>query len=61
MDIIQRGFIGATGTGTGLAISSLHELETWLRIASLSVGLLIGVITLSGICWRLWNDWKKRH
>ena len=34
------------GTGAGVGISLSQSIEVWLRIASLCVGLAIGIATL---------------
>lgn len=43
---IGRGFFGMFGTGAGIGISFSQSIEMWLRIASLCVGLAIGIATL---------------
>ena len=43
---IGRGFFGMFGTGAGVGISLSQSIEVWLRIASLCVGLAIGIATL---------------
>ncbi len=46
---IGKGLVGVTGTGTGIAVSTLSQVETFLRITSLTIGITIGVATLYSI------------
>jgi hypothetical protein len=42
-------FTGLVATATGLTVSLLPEIEAWLRIASLLVGIAVGVASLYAI------------
>lgn len=49
---------GLIGTGTSLgaaAYSMLPHLEAWVRLASVSVGLAVGIVTLL----KLFKDLRK--
>ena len=46
--------VGLLATATSVGISMLPELEAWLRIASLLVGIAVGVGSLAVIA-RNWN------
>ena len=48
---------GLLATATSVGISFLPEVEAWLRIASLLVGIAVGIGSLAVIA-RNWN--KKR-
>jgi len=45
-------FTGLVATATGLTVSMLPEIEAWLRIASLLVGIAVGVASLYAILKR---------
>lgn len=51
-----KGFIGIFATAGATGVSLLHHVETWLRIASLGVGVAVGIASLVSIMRRL----KKR-
>jgi len=42
----KAAVIGLLATSSGTIISLLPKVEAWVRLASVSVGLLIGLITL---------------
>jgi hypothetical protein len=44
-EITARGVLGMFATGAGLA-ASLQDWEAGLRVASLVVGLAVGIVTL---------------
>ena len=41
-----KGFTGVMFSAGGVGVSILPEIETWLRLTSLVVGLTVGLITL---------------
>lgn len=43
---IARGVVGAGIPVGGVAISTIQALETWLRLTSLCIGILVGLLTL---------------
>lgn len=43
---LKSGTIGIIAVGGGVTVSVVSQFEAWLRIASLVVGLVIGVVTL---------------
>jgi len=45
-------FTGLVATATGLTVSMLPEIEAWLRIASLLVGIAVGLASLYAILKR---------
>lgn len=50
-DII-RGVVGVLATGGTVALS-LSDVEAWLRIASLCVGILVGLLTAWSLVRRI--------
>lgn len=46
---LVKGIFGSVTSLTGAAISFMPAVETGLRIASLSVGLSVGILTLLGL------------
>lgn len=46
---IKQGVLGLIGTGGGAVISLLEAVEAWLRVASLLVGIAVGLATLYAI------------
>lgn len=43
---LKHGTVGILAVGSGVTVSVASQFETWLRVASLVVGLAIGVVTL---------------
>ena len=43
---IIEGLLGSTATFLGFITSIQEQLEYWLRISSLLIGMLVGVVTL---------------
>jgi len=50
----NAGLTGVIATATSVGISFLPEVEAWLRIASLIVGIVVGVGSLIVLA-RNWN------
>jgi hypothetical protein len=48
---------GVLATATSVGISLLPEIETWLRIGSLCIGIVVGIASLAVII-RNWNKQK---
>lgn len=46
---VERGVIGVLATSTGTIVSLFPEVEMWLRITSLVVGITVGLATLYSI------------
>lgn len=44
-DTFFKGFFGATTSFGGAVFSMLPQVEQWLRITSLLVGITVGVLT----------------
>ena len=53
----NAGLMGVMATATSIGISFLPEVEAWLRIASLLVGISVGIGSLAVIV-RNWNKNK---
>ena len=52
----NAGMAGVLATGTSVGISLLPEVEAWLRIASLIVGICVGI----GSLIVLYKNYKKK-
>lgn len=52
---LNAGMAGVFATGTSVGISFLPEVEAWLRIASLIVGIVVGI----GSLVVLFRNWHK--
>lgn len=48
---VTHGMLGMGSSAGGIYVSFLPHLEMWLRIASLVVGLLVGLVSLRNL-WR---------
>lgn len=48
-----KGVVGVTSVTIG-SVVSLQSVEVWLRIASLTVGLIVGILSALSIL-RKWN------
>lgn len=53
----NAGITGVLATATSVGISLLPEIEAWLRIASLIVGIMVGIGSLIVIS-KNWNNKK---
>lgn len=47
--IITRGILGVIASGGSAAISFLSQIEAWLRVGSLVIGIAVGIATLISI------------
>lgn len=54
---LNAGMAGVIATATSIGISLLPEIEAWLRIASLLVGITVGIGSLAVII-KNWNKSK---
>lgn len=52
---IKQGTAGMGASAAGIGVSFVEQLEQWLQIASLSVGLLVGLITLYNLTVKKWR------
>lgn len=46
---VARGFVGVGAPISGFIVSRAENFELWLRIASLSIGCLVGLATLTSL------------
>ena len=53
----NAGLTGVLATATSVGISLLPEIEAWLRVGSLCIGIVVGVASLAVII-RNWNKSK---
>jgi|GEM_PF-5842550 len=51
---LRDGLVGVIATGSGTAVSLIHQVEDWVRLASVTIGLVIGLLTL----WRMMRRGK---
>jgi hypothetical protein len=54
---LNAGMAGMIATATSIGISMLPEVEAWLRIASLIVGICVGI----GSLIVLYKNYKKNE
>jgi len=52
-----KGVVGMATSGVGTWISFFTEVELFLRIMSLVVGISVGIVT----CWSIWSKTKERR
>ena len=52
----NAGMAGVLATATSVGISFLPEVEQWLRIASLIVGIIVGIGSLVVLA----KNWNKK-
>jgi hypothetical protein len=53
----NAGLTGVLATATSVGISLLPEIEAWLRVGSLCIGIVVGIASLAVII-RNWNKTK---
>lgn len=49
LPVVTKGIIGAVAAFGGATVSFLTQLEAWLRIGSLCVGICVGLLTIRSI------------
>jgi hypothetical protein len=54
----NAGLTGVLATATSVGISLLPEIEAWLRVGSLCIGIVVGIASLAVII-RNWNKNKN--
>ena len=57
MSTVERGALGTFASLGSAAVSMVSELEVYLRIAGLCVGLLVGVVTLLSV----YHDLRRKQ
>lgn len=58
-DTAQKGFVGVIFPIVGTITSLLPQLEIWLRVASLIVGIAVGLASFVSII-RRWNKSDRK-
>ena len=58
---VERGAIGTFTSIGSAAVSMVSQLEVYLRIAGLCVGLLVGVVTLLSVYHDLRRKQKEQN
>jgi hypothetical protein len=56
MSTVERGVLGTFASLGSAAVSMVSQLEVYLRVAGLCVGLAVGVVTLLSVL----HDLKKK-
>jgi hypothetical protein len=57
---VERGALGAFASIGSAAVSMVSQLEVYLRIAGLCVGLAVGVVTLLSVLHDLRKKQKQK-
>jgi hypothetical protein len=57
MSTVERGVLGTFASLGSAAVSMVSQLEVYLRIAGLCVGLAVGVVTLLSVL----HDLRKKQ
>jgi hypothetical protein len=52
---LNAGIAGVIATATSVGISLLPEIEVWLRMGSLCIGIVVGIASLAVII----KNWNK--
>jgi amino acid permease len=58
MTTVERGVLGTFASIGSAAVSMVSQLEVYLRVAGLIVGLAVGVVTLLSVLHDLRNKQK---
>jgi hypothetical protein len=61
IDTAATGAIGFTAPVAAAAISLDPMLDFELRLASLMIGILVGIISFAKLCYDLYADHKNRN
>lgn len=54
--LLAKGIVGTSAPLLGALTSMQEQLEHWLRIGSLCIGILVGILT----AWSIWRGLNKR-
>ena len=54
---VERGALGTFASIGSAAVSMVSQLEVYLRVAGLCVGLLVGIVTLISV----YHDLRKKQ
>jgi amino acid permease len=57
MSTVERGALGTFASLGSAAVSMVSQLEVYLRVAGLCVGLLVGVVTLLSV----YHDLRRKQ
>jgi hypothetical protein len=57
MTTVERGALGTFASIGSAAVSMVSQLEVYLRVAGLLVGLAVGIVTLLSVL----HDLRKKH
>ena len=57
LSTVERGALGTFASIGSAAVSMVSEVEVYLRIAGLCVGLLVGVVTLLSV----YHDLRRKQ
>lgn len=52
---LKQGTAGMGASAAGIGVSFIEHVEQWLQLASLTVGLLVGLITLYNLTVKKWR------
>jgi hypothetical protein len=55
---VSKGGLGLLSSIAGIGISTLQEVEMWLRLASLCAGIMVALVTTWSILRKNWRDGK---
>jgi amino acid permease len=58
---VERGALGTFASIGSAAVSMVSQLEVYLRVAGLCVGLLVGVVTLLSVYHDLRRKQKEQN
>jgi hypothetical protein len=58
-DHILKPLVGIIAPGAGITVSFAAQLEIWLRITSLCIGIMVGIATLVSIVLGILKNHKK--
>jgi amino acid permease len=57
MSTVERGVLGTFASLGSAAVSMVSQLEVYLRVAGLCVGLLVGIVTLLSV----YHDLRRKQ
>jgi hypothetical protein len=57
----SKAFFGIIAPTGGLAVSTISNVEMWLRLMSLSVGIVVGVLSAASLSVGLYRKLKNKN
>jgi 4-amino-4-deoxy-L-arabinose transferase-like glycosyltransferase len=59
--VVAKGLLGTVSAALGFAVSHLHEVEQWLRVATSLVGFVVALLTAASLYTGMSRKRRRRR